>query len=103
MEEDSLAVAVAAVMGVAERPPGADPADPAAILEALVMLRRVQERLAATEPELIAAARRAGVSWQALAPALGVASRQAAERRYLRAASAGDGDGGSREDRVRAE
>jgi hypothetical protein len=54
---------------------------------------------------LIAAARAAGVSWQALAPALGVASRQAAERRYLRAAAAAPADrpGSTRDGRVRAE
>jgi hypothetical protein len=61
---------------------------PAGLLEALVLLRRAQNELAGIEPTLIAAARAAGVSWQALAPALGVASRQAAERRYLRSVSA---------------
>ncbi|MET9272141.1 hypothetical protein [Kribbella sp. NPDC003557] len=44
----------------------------------------MQDRLAAWEPLLIGAARARGVSWAAIAPALGVASRQAAERRYLR-------------------
>jgi len=34
--------------------------------------------------ELIGAARAAGISWAELAPAMGVTSRQAAERRYLR-------------------
>ncbi|WP_409181137.1 HSP18 transcriptional regulator [Amycolatopsis sp. VS8301801F10] len=53
-------------------------------LAALSALREVREQLGAWEPELIAAARAAGASWAALAPALGVASRQAAERRYLR-------------------
>jgi hypothetical protein len=70
----------------------------------LVLLRWVQEQLAAAEPVLVAAARRAGVSWQALAPALGVASRQAAERRYLRAAPAtAQRRGSTRDGRVRAE
>lgn len=79
------------------------------LLDALVLLRQVQAELTALEPALIAAARAAGVSWQALAPALGVASRQAAERRYLRAAvtpadpGTGTGDGGTRDGRVRAE
>jgi hypothetical protein len=102
-EPDALVTAVTAVTAVAEQcAVDAGPVDVDAVLEALVLLRWASERLAAVEPELIAAARRAGVSWQALAPALGVASRQAAERRYLRAASAA-GTAGTREDRVRAE
>ncbi|WP_327001831.1 hypothetical protein OHA72_42900 [Dactylosporangium sp. NBC_01737] len=104
-EADALIAAVAAITAVADQcADDAEPVDAGAVLEALAVLRWVQEQLAATEPELIAAARRAGVSWQALAPALGVASRQAAERRYLQAASiAGPSSGGTREDRVRAE
>jgi hypothetical protein len=54
------------------------------VLAALVELRVVQDQLAAWEPLLIGAARDRGVSWAAIAPAIGVASRQAAERRYLR-------------------
>ncbi|WP_439381621.1 HSP18 transcriptional regulator [Amycolatopsis lexingtonensis] len=54
------------------------------LLAALTGLRLLREELAGWEPELITAAREAGASWVALAPALGVASRQAAERRYLR-------------------
>jgi hypothetical protein len=54
------------------------------VLDALIRLRRLREELAGWEPELIAAGRRLGISWAELAPALGVASRQAAERRYLR-------------------
>jgi hypothetical protein len=101
---DALITAVAAVAAVADRCADADePVDAGAVLEALALLRWAQDQLAATEPELIAAARRAGVSWQALAPALGVASRQAAERRYLRAASISGISGGTREGRVRAE
>jgi hypothetical protein len=74
------------------------------VLRALVLLRWAQDELEATEHRLIAAARAAGVSWQALAPALGVASRQAAERRYLRLTPAADGAEGSTQDgRVRAE
>jgi hypothetical protein len=44
----------------------------------------VREQLTKYEPQLIEAARRRGVSWAQLASALGVASRQATERRYLR-------------------
>jgi carboxylesterase type B len=54
------------------------------VLTALAELRGMQDQLAAWEPLLIGAARDRGVSWAAIAPALGVASRQAAERRYLR-------------------
>jgi hypothetical protein len=59
-------------------------ADREELLTALSGLRLLREELASWEPELITAARAAGTSWVALAPALGVASRQAAERRYLR-------------------
>jgi hypothetical protein len=54
------------------------------LLDALTQLRALRTELDGWEPELVRAARDAGVSWSALAPALGVASRQAAERRYLR-------------------
>ncbi|MFG1644392.1 HSP18 transcriptional regulator [Amycolatopsis sp. NPDC049252] len=57
---------------------------PEELLAALAALRSVREQLAGWEPELIAAARAGGASWAVLAPALGVASRQAAERRFLR-------------------
>jgi hypothetical protein len=94
------AAAVAGVAGVAGDPAASGPA----LLDALVVLRWVQGELAAIEPALVEAARAAGVSWQELAPALGVASRQAAERRYLRARATGAGtSGGTRDDRVRAE
>ncbi|CAL9507168.1 hypothetical protein SUDANB95_03534 [Actinosynnema sp. ALI-1.44] len=58
--------------------------EPADVLAALHTLRALRDTLAAWEPELIAAARLDGTSWAALAPALGVTSRQAAERRFLR-------------------
>jgi hypothetical protein len=96
-EPPTLETATAAIAGVPE-------ADPGRILDALLLLRWVRGELAAVEPRLIAAARRAGVSWQDLAPALGVTSRQAAERRYLRLVPAGaDTDGTTRDGRVRAE
>jgi len=56
----------------------------ATALAALAALRELRARLDAWEPELIEAARAGGASWAELAPVLGVASRQAAERRYLR-------------------
>jgi alkylhydroperoxidase family enzyme len=74
------------------------------LLDALTALRRVRGELAAFEPALIAAARACGVSWQALAPAMGVASRQAAERRYMRSTAAPtDEPGATRDTRVQAE
>ncbi|MFC4857117.1 HSP18 transcriptional regulator [Actinophytocola glycyrrhizae] len=57
---------------------------PERLIEALTALRVLRDELGTWEPELIAAARAGGTSWGALAPALGVASRQAAERRFLR-------------------
>lgn len=72
------------------------------VLAALEVLRHLREQLAAWEPELITAARAAGASWVELAPALGVASRQAAERRYLRLRPSNTGEP-TGEARVRAE
>ncbi|MFF2654971.1 type III effector protein [Streptomyces sp. NPDC058045] len=57
---------------------------PERALASLMLLRRVREQLAGWETGLIETARDAGASWADLAGPLGVASRQAAERRYLR-------------------
>ncbi|MFF7730918.1 type III effector protein [Streptomyces sp. NPDC008001] len=62
---------------------GAGPA-PKQALASLMLLRQVREQLAGWETGLIETARDAGASWADLARPLGVASRQAAERRYLR-------------------
>ncbi|MFF4144846.1 type III effector protein [Streptomyces sp. NPDC001698] len=62
---------------------GTGPA-PEQALASLMLLRQVLERLAGWETGLIETARDAGASWADLAAPLGVASRQAAERRYLR-------------------
>jgi hypothetical protein len=75
---------------------------PAELLAALTVLRQLRDELAAWEPQLITAARRIGVSWAGLAPALGVTSRQAAERRYLRLRPSATGEQ-TGEERVRAE
>ena len=73
------------------------------ILASLTALRQLRARLDEWEPELIAAARDAGASWAQLAPALGVASRQAAERRFLRLQPSEPGsEGGTRDQRVQA-
>nr|WP_221379193.1 hypothetical protein [Actinoplanes polyasparticus] len=100
-----LVAVTAALAGTAESVRrAADEVSPADLLAALSLLRWAQSELAAIEPELVTAARAAGVSWQSLAPALGVASRQAAERRYLRSTSAGTGaPGATRDARVQAE
>jgi hypothetical protein len=72
------------------------------VLAALVLLRELRAELTDWEPRLIAAARELGTSWAELAPALGVASRQAAERRYLRLRPS-DLDGATGDERVQAE
>ena len=107
-EGHDLAVVAAAIVATAHavRQPAVDRAlvNGVELLDALVLLRWAQTELVSLEPVLIAAARAAGVSWQALAPALGVTSRQAAERRYLRSASAPtDKPTDTRDDRVQAE
>ncbi|MFD3872230.1 hypothetical protein [Streptomyces sp. NPDC058623] len=60
-----------------------DPASREA-LDSLRLLREIREELSGWESGLIEAAREDGASWADLAGPLGVASRQAAERRYLR-------------------
>ncbi|WP_329107150.1 HSP18 transcriptional regulator [Streptomyces sp. NBC_01439] len=69
-------------------------------LAALLMLREVREELAGWESGLIDTARGEGASWADLAGPLGVASRQAAERRYLRLRPGAAGSAG--EERVQA-
>ncbi|MGW2988649.1 HSP18 transcriptional regulator [Streptomyces goshikiensis] len=64
-------------------PPSAD-SGPHPALAALLTLREIREQLAKWESALIETARDLGASWADLAGPLGVASRQAAERRYLR-------------------
>jgi hypothetical protein len=81
----------------------ADPEpDATDLLAALTALRHLRDELASWEPRLIAAARDVGASWVSLAPALGVTSRQAAERRYLRLRPSTTGEA-TGEGRVRAE
>ncbi|MYT27570.1 hypothetical protein [Streptomyces sp. MspMP-M5] len=64
--------------------PDAPSPGPEQALASLMLLRQVREQLAGWETGLIETARHAGASWADLAHPLGVASRQAAERRYLR-------------------
>ena len=70
-------------------------------IEALAALHELRGQLSAWEPLLIEVARDGGASWARLAPALGVTSRQAAERRYLRLRPGGEA-GLTREQRVQA-
>ncbi|GLV88489.1 hypothetical protein Slala03_81780 [Streptomyces lavendulae subsp. lavendulae] len=83
----------------AEAAPASDPG-PHPALAALLMLREVREQLAGWESGLIETARGRGASWADLAGPLGVASRQAAERRYLRLRPGAVGSTG--EERVQA-
>jgi hypothetical protein len=92
-DTQSTAAAIAAVEETVQQltrtGPDAPSTGPAGIssthlLAALTTLHTVQNQLAAWEPLLIGAARAQGASWAAIAPTLGVTSRQAAERRYLR-------------------
>ncbi|MEU9041048.1 MULTISPECIES: type III effector protein [unclassified Kitasatospora] len=79
--------------------------DPGQALAALLMLRHLREELVGWESGLIETARDAGATWADLAEPLGVQSRQAAERRYLRLrpnADAGTGAGSTGEQRVQA-
>ncbi|MFD8754072.1 type III effector protein [Kitasatospora sp. NPDC059577] len=83
----------------------ADQRDPQQALSALLMLRHLREELAGWETGLIETARGAGATWTDLAEPMGVRSRQAAERRYLRMrpdSDAGTEVGSTGEQRVRA-
>lgn len=77
-----------------------DEASSEQVLAALLRLRELRDQLAGWETGLIEAARAAGTSWADLAHPLGVASRQAAERRYLRVRPGAPGATG--EQRVQA-
>lgn len=98
---------ITAAMHAVHLPTGASGSAPAPlsanqVLAALTLLRELRTQIAGWEPELIEAARTLGTSWADLAPALGVASRQAAERRYLRLRPSPDGAAGTGEQRVSA-
>ncbi|MBT2472900.1 HSP18 transcriptional regulator [Streptomyces sp. ISL-66] len=80
--------------------PDATDSGPDPALAALLMLREIREQLAGWESGLIETARGNGASWSDLAGPLGVASRQAAERRYLRLRPGAAGSTG--EERVQA-
>ncbi|WP_420709722.1 HSP18 transcriptional regulator [Streptomyces sp. H021] len=89
----------AGAAGAAAAAPAQDPG-PEQALAALRVLREVRERLTGWESVLIETARDRGASWAELAGPLGVASRQAAERRSLRLRPGAAGSTG--EQRVQA-
>ncbi|MEV4183751.1 hypothetical protein AB0J28_20210, partial [Streptosporangium canum] len=62
---------------------------PEQALAALLLLRELRTELAGWEAGLVETARAAGATWADLAQPMGVASRQAAENRYLRLRPAG--------------
>ncbi|MFB8243331.1 hypothetical protein ACFC58_43045 [Kitasatospora purpeofusca] len=84
--------------------PEEEEAGPGQALAALVLLRELRSRLAGWEAGLVDAAREAGATWADLAHPMGVASRQAAENRYLRLRPAGTTRpaGGTGAERVKA-
>ncbi|GAA2283666.1 hypothetical protein GCM10010430_81180 [Kitasatospora cystarginea] len=69
--------------------PEEEEAGPGQALAALVLLRELRTQLAGWEAGLVENARNAGATWADLAHPMGVASRQAAENRYLRLRPAG--------------
>lgn len=102
MDELPAARALALVQAVLDEVRRGPDAPPDEVLTGLTVLRHLRDELSAWEPELITAAREQGTSWASIAPALGVTSRQAAERRYLRLRPSGTGET-TGEQRVRAE
>lgn len=97
LEAIDAAVRTARTAGEA---PSSSRAEREQVLASLLLLREVREQLAGWETSLIETAREAGASWADLAGPLGVASRQAAERRYLRLRPGAHGTTG--EQRVKA-
>ncbi|AUY53726.1 hypothetical protein [Streptomyces sp. CB01881] len=79
----------AASPGPSAPPHGPQETDPGQALAALVLLRELRTQLAGWEAGLVENARNAGAAWADLAYPMGVASRQAAENRYLRLRPAG--------------
>ncbi|MFJ1707393.1 hypothetical protein [Kitasatospora sp. NPDC088346] len=80
------AVRTAQITGEPIAPPdtGAPDEGPEPALAALVLLRELRTELAGWEAGLVETARAGGATWADLAQPMGVASRQAAENRYLR-------------------
>ncbi|MFI0898114.1 hypothetical protein [Streptomyces sp. NPDC020983] len=93
-EPVSFMAAAAALSAIEDAVRGAqDPAghrdgepgpEPQQAMAALLLLRELRTQLAGWEAGIVETARAAGATWADLAPSMGVASRQAAENRYLR-------------------
>ncbi|MFF0292825.1 type III effector protein [Kitasatospora sp. NPDC004614] len=83
--------AVRTAQDPASRPPASPDGQegPEQALAALMLLRELRTQLAGWEAGLVESAREAGATWADLARPMGVASRQAAENRYLRLKPAG--------------
>ncbi|MQS14834.1 hypothetical protein F7Q99_21865 [Streptomyces kaniharaensis] len=97
--------AVRTAQNPASQPPIAPAAQagPEQALAALVLLRELRTELAGWEAGLVETAREAGATWADLARPMGVASRQAAENRYLRLKPAsGTTQAGTGAERVKA-
>ncbi|GAA3050086.1 hypothetical protein GCM10020229_71970 [Kitasatospora albolonga] len=89
----------------APAPPAPHPAPetgPEPALAALLLLRELRTELAGWEAGLVETARTAGATWADLAPPMGVASRQAAENRYLRLRPGTRSDHSTGAERVKA-
>jgi hypothetical protein len=100
---DDRPVAIPDGLELLATPERLDSADSPQLLAALTTLRRLRAYCDQWEPTLVEAARARGITWAQIAPALGLASRQAAERRYLRLKpQAADQPGLTRERRVQA-
>ena len=84
LDDDHPQAVLALILAATGNGPPQSAVGTEAALTALTALRRLRIQLDAWEPHLVAAARAGGASWADLAPAMGVTSRQAAERRYLR-------------------
>ncbi|MEV7931174.1 type III effector protein [Kitasatospora sp. NPDC088779] len=97
--------AVRTAQNSVSRPPTApdEQEGPEQALAALVLLRELRGQLAGWEAGLVESAREAGATWADLAHPMGVASRQAAENRYLRLKPAADASrSGTGAERVKA-
>ncbi|MFC6599271.1 type III effector protein [Kitasatospora paranensis] len=94
VEPASFAAAAAALAAIddavrtartrAPQPAPEEQEGPAPALAAVLLLRELRTELAGWEAGLVENARDAGATWADLAHPMGVASRQAAENRYLR-------------------
>jgi hypothetical protein len=75
---------------------------PQQAMAALLLLRELRTQLAGWEAGIVETARAAGATWADLAPSMGVASRQAAENRYLRLRPSAPGTTETNAERVKA-